>query len=60
MVLPVLLYGCKTWSLILREEHRVRVSEKRVLTRIFEQKRDEATSLCFVMPPFDVFRPLPM
>jgi hypothetical protein len=39
----VVLYGCKTWSLILREDHRLRVFEKRVLRRIFEPKRDEVT-----------------
>jgi hypothetical protein len=42
-VLPVLLYGCETWSLTLREEQRLRVSENRVLRRIFAPKRDEAT-----------------
>jgi hypothetical protein len=36
------LYGCGTWSLTLREEHRLRVSERRVL-RIFGPKRDEVT-----------------
>jgi hypothetical protein len=35
------MYGCETWSLILREEHRLRVFENRVLRRIFEQKRGE-------------------
>ena len=35
IILPVVLYGCETWSLILREEHRLRVLEKRVLRRIF-------------------------
>jgi hypothetical protein len=39
----VVLYGCETWSLILREEHRLRVFEKRVLRRIFGAKRDEVT-----------------
>jgi hypothetical protein len=34
--LPVVLYGCETWSLTLREEHRLRVFENRVLRRIFE------------------------
>jgi hypothetical protein len=34
-ILPVLLYGCETWSLTLREDHRLRVFEKRVLRRIF-------------------------
>jgi hypothetical protein len=33
--------GCETWSLTLREEHRLRVFENRVLGRIFGQKRDE-------------------
>jgi hypothetical protein len=42
-ILPVVLYGCETWSLILREEHRLRVFENRVLRRIFGPKRDEAT-----------------
>jgi hypothetical protein len=37
----VVLYGCETWSLILREEHRLRVFENRVLKRIFGPKRDE-------------------
>jgi hypothetical protein len=38
-----ILYGCETWSLTLREEHRLRVFEKRVLRRIFGPKRDEVT-----------------
>jgi hypothetical protein len=41
IILPVVLYGCETWSLTLREEHRLRVFENRVLRRIFERKRDE-------------------
>jgi hypothetical protein len=41
--LPVVLYGCDTWSLILREEHRLRVIENRVLRRRFGLKRDEVT-----------------
>jgi hypothetical protein len=40
MILPVVLYGCETWSLTLREEQRLRVSENKIL-RIFEPKRDE-------------------
>jgi hypothetical protein len=40
--LPV-LYGCETWSLTLREEHRVRVLDNTVLRRIFGPKRDEVT-----------------
>jgi hypothetical protein len=42
-ILPVVLYGCETWSLILREEHRLRVFENRVVRRIFGPKRDEVT-----------------
>jgi hypothetical protein len=40
IILPVVLYGCETWSLTLREEHRLRVFESRVLKRIFGSKRD--------------------
>jgi hypothetical protein len=43
LILPVVSYGCKTWTLTLREEHRLRVSENRVLRRIFGPKRDEVT-----------------
>jgi hypothetical protein len=39
----VVLYGCKTWSLTLRGEHRLRVFENRMLRRIFELKRNEVT-----------------
>jgi hypothetical protein len=41
--LPVVVYGCETWSLTLREEYRVRVFENRVLRSIFGPKRDEVT-----------------
>ena len=41
IILPVVLYGCETWSLTLREEHRLRLFENRVLRRIFGPKRDE-------------------
>ena len=41
--LPVVLYGCETWSITLREERRLRVFENRVLRRIFGPKRDEIT-----------------
>jgi hypothetical protein len=41
--LPVVLYGCETWSLTLSEEQRLRVFENRVLRGIFGPKRDEAT-----------------
>jgi hypothetical protein len=43
IILPVVLYGRETWSLILREEHRVRAFENRVLRRIFGPKRVEVT-----------------
>ena len=42
IILPI-LYGCETWSLTLREEHRLRVFENRVLRRVFGPKRDEVT-----------------
>jgi hypothetical protein len=41
IILSVVLYGCETWSLKLREGHRLRVSENRMLRRIFGPKRDE-------------------
>jgi len=41
IILPVVLYGCETWSLTLREERRLRVFENRVLRRIFGPKKDE-------------------
>jgi hypothetical protein len=43
IILPVILYGYETWSLTLREEHRLRVFEKKVLKRIFGPMRDEVT-----------------
>jgi hypothetical protein len=42
LILPV-LYGCETWAFTLKEEHRLRVFENRVLRRIFGPKRDEVT-----------------
>jgi hypothetical protein len=41
ITLPVVLYGCETWSLTLGEERRLRVFENRVLWRIFGPKRNE-------------------
>jgi len=43
IILPVVLYGCETWSLTLREERRLKVFENRVLRRIFGPKRDKVT-----------------
>jgi len=43
IILPVVLYGCETLSFTLREEHRLRVSENRVLRILFGSRRDEVT-----------------
>jgi hypothetical protein len=43
IILLVVLYGCETWSLTLREKRRLRVFENRVLRRVFGPKRDEVT-----------------
>jgi len=43
IILPVVLYGCETWSLILREVRRPRVFENRVLRRVFGPNRDKVT-----------------
>jgi hypothetical protein len=43
IILPVALYGCEAWSLILREERRLKVFENRVLRRVFGPKRYEVT-----------------
>jgi hypothetical protein len=44
-ILPVVLYGCETWSLTLREERRLRVFENRMFRRVIGPKRDEATGV---------------
>jgi len=44
IILPVVLYGCETWSLTLREERKLRMIENMVLRRIFGPRRDEVTS----------------
>jgi hypothetical protein len=62
MTLPVVLYGCETWALTLREERRLRVFENNVLRRIFWPKRDQVIGegeiyimrslmICIVHPP---------
>jgi hypothetical protein len=43
IILPVVLYGCETWSLISGVQHRLRVFKNRVLMRIFGPKRDDVT-----------------
>ena len=45
IIFPVVLYGCETWSLTLREERRLRVFENRVLRRVFGPKTDEVTRM---------------
>jgi len=45
-ILPVVLYGCETWSLTLREERKLRVFENMALGRIFGPRRDEVTGKC--------------
>jgi hypothetical protein len=48
VLLPVVLYGCETWSVTLREEHRLRAFENRVLRRIFGRKKDHGEN-CIMM-----------
>jgi len=43
VIVPVVLYGCESWSLTLRETHSLKVFDYRVLRRILEPERDEAT-----------------
>jgi hypothetical protein len=43
IILPVVLYGCETWSLTLRDEHRLRVFESRMLSNRYRSKREEVT-----------------
>ena len=43
IIMPVVLYGCETWSLTLREEHKLRAFENRVLRGIFGARRDGVT-----------------
>ena len=43
IILPIVLYGCETLSLTLRDEHRLRVFENKVLRKIFGAKKDEIT-----------------
>ena len=56
IILPVVLYGCETWSLTLREEHRLRVFENKVLRKIFGlrktklQKNGESYTVLSYMP----------
>ena len=62
IILPVVLYGCETWSLTLREERRLRVFENRVLRRVFGPKRDEVTGNGenYIMRSLGIFTPYPI
>jgi len=62
IILPVVLYGCETWSLKLREERRLRVFENRVLRRAFGPKRDEVTGNGenYIMRNLGNFTPYPI
>ena len=62
IILPVVLYGCGTWSLTLREERRLRVFENRVLSEVFGPKRDEVTGNAenYVMRSLLICAPYPM
>ena len=61
IILPVVLYGCETWSLTLREESRLRVFENRVL-RVFGPKGDEVTGNGenYIMRSLGIFTPYPI
>jgi len=43
IILPIVLYGCETWSLTLREDRKLKVFENMVLRTIFVPRRDEVT-----------------
>jgi hypothetical protein len=43
IILPVVLYGCETWSLTLRKKHRLRMLDNRMLRKIFGPNRDDVT-----------------
>jgi hypothetical protein len=45
VIVPVVLYGCETWSLTLRENRRLRMFENRVLKKIFGSRKDEVTGV---------------
>ena len=59
IILPVVLYGCETWSLTFREERRLRVFENRVLRRVFGPKRDEVrgNGENYIMKSLVIFTP---
>ena len=62
IILPVVLYGCETWLLTLREKLRLRVFENGVLRRVFGPKRDEVTGNGenYIMRSLGIFTPYPI
>jgi len=64
VILSVVLYGCETWSVTLREEYRLRIFVHRVLGNVFEPKRDEVLETvengimrnCMICTPNHIFR----
>ena len=62
IILRVVLYGCETWSLTMREERRLRVFENRVLRRVFGPKRDEVTGNGenYIRRSLGIFTPYPI
>jgi hypothetical protein len=62
IILPVVLYGCETWSQTLREERRMRVFENRVLRRVYGPKRDEVTGNGenYITRSLRIFTPYPI
>ena len=61
-MLPVVLYGCETWSLTLKEVRRLRVFENRVSRRVFGPKRDEeqGNGENYIMRSLGIFTPYPI
>jgi hypothetical protein len=55
IILPVVPYGCETRSLILREEHRLRMLENRELRRIFAPRKDEVMGECITTKKSKMF-----
>ena len=62
IILLVVLYGCESWSLTLREERRLRVFENRALRRVFGPKRDEVTGNGenYIRRSLGIFTPYPI
>jgi len=54
IILPVVLHGCKTWSLTLRKKLRQRAFENRMLRRIFGPKRDKVTGENYIMRSLNI------